>query len=120
MYSSDEQARLKRRVQIEAELDRCVSLLIRDYKPDKIILFGSMVHGDTCSSSDIDLVVVKSTEVRFLDRIETVLRLLQPRTGIDVLVYTPEEFEQLARERAFVRNEILGKGKLLYERTTGE
>ena len=45
MYSSDEQARLKRRVQIEAELERCMSLLIRDYKPDKIILFGSMVHG---------------------------------------------------------------------------
>jgi hypothetical protein len=34
----------------------------------------------------------------------------------DLLVYTPEEFEQLARERPFVREEILAKGVLLYAR----
>jgi hypothetical protein len=41
--------------------------------------------------------------------------LLQPRVGIDILVYTPVEFENLCKERAFFREEILGKGKILYE-----
>jgi hypothetical protein len=33
-----------------------------------------------------------------------------------LLVYTPAEFARLAQERAFMRDEILGKGKVLYER----
>jgi predicted nucleotidyltransferase len=66
--------------------------------------------------SDIDLVVVKETDRRFLDRTKNVLQLLQPRVGVDVLVYTPQEFERLARERNFVRTEIRGKGRVLYER----
>ena len=44
------------------------------------------------------------------------LRLLRPRVGLDVLVYTPEEFEQLCRERAFFQHEIVQKGQVLYER----
>jgi hypothetical protein len=35
---------------------------------------------------------------------------------VDVLVYTPDEFERLSRERAFVREEIVGKGKVICER----
>ncbi|RME47878.1 MAG: nucleotidyltransferase domain-containing protein, partial [Caldilineae bacterium] len=52
----------------------------------------------------------------FLERTKEVMQLLQPRVGVDILVYTPAEFERLARERAFVRDEIVGKGKVLYER----
>ena len=43
------------------------------------------------------------------------MQLLRPRVGVDILVYTPAEFERLSHERAFVRNEIVGKGKVLYE-----
>ena len=44
-------------------------------------------------------------------------RLLRPRIGLDLLVYTPDEFEQLCRERPFFRDEVLGKGKVLYEQS---
>lgn len=36
--------------------------------------------------------------------------------GIDVLVYTPAEFEQLRASRAFVKNEVIDRGLLLFER----
>ena len=36
--------------------------------------------------------------------------------GIDILVYNPQEFEALCRTRRFFREEILGKGRLIYER----
>jgi len=45
-----------------------------------------------------------------------VLRLLQPRVGPDVLVYTPDEYERLCQERPFTQREIVGKGQVLYER----
>ena len=45
--------------------------------------------------------IVKETQAPFLDRTRQVLELLEPRVGVDVLVYTPEEFEQLCRDRPF-------------------
>ena len=101
---------------LQTELDRYLALLLEHVAPEKVILFGSLARNEVKAWSDIDLVVVGQTEDRFLDRTKEMLRLLRPRVGLDVLVYTPEEFERLSLERAFVRREIVGKGKVIYER----
>ena len=100
---------------LEEELQRYLPLLQQYYHPHKIVLFGSMVTGQIQTWSDIDLMIVTETRLRFLDRTKEVMQVLQPRVGLDVLVYTPDEFDQLFRERPFFRTEILGKGKVLYE-----
>jgi len=105
-----------RRQLLKRELDRWLPLLIAHENPDKIILFGSYGAGLVDEWSDLDLVMIKDTSAAFLDRTRQVLDLLQPQVGLDVLVYTPDEFERLTRERAFVRREIVAKGKVLYER----
>jgi len=104
-----------RRALLEVELQRYVALLRQHYRPRKILLFGSMASGEIQEWSDLDLVIVTETDLRFLDRTREVMQLLRPQVGVDILVYTPEEFEQLSRERLFFRNEILAKGKVLYE-----
>lgn len=110
-------ARIRSRRQLlERELGRWLPMLIAHERPDKIILFGSYGAGVVDEWSDLDLVLVKETSASFLDRTRQVLDLLQPRVGLDVLVYTPQEFERLSRERAFVRREIVDKGKVLYQR----
>lgn len=109
-------AQITRHSQLDSELQRYLPLLRDQYQPEKVILFGSLATGETWEWSDIDLVIVKDTKQRFLDRIKEVIRLLQPRVGVDILVYTPQEFAQLSNERAFVRAEIQAKGKVLYER----
>ncbi len=106
----------KRRKLLQEELARYLPILIEQYQPERILLFGSLAGENTDEWSDLDLVIVKETERRFLDRIREVMELLKPQVGVDILVYTPEEFEQLRRERSFVRDEILAKGKVLYER----
>lgn len=105
-----------RRALLERELTRWLPLLVAHEQPDKIILFGSYCTGQMSEWSDLDMVIVKSTQAPFLDRTRQVLALLKPRAGVDVLVYTPQEFEQLSRERTFLRQEILAKGKVIYER----
>jgi predicted nucleotidyltransferase len=105
-----------RQESLARELDRWLPLLIAHEEPEKVILFGSFCSGDVDEWSDLDLVIVKETQASFLDRIRQVLELLKPQVGLDPLVYTPDEFEQLSRERAFVRQEILGKGRVIYER----
>jgi predicted nucleotidyltransferase len=105
-----------RRALLERELNRWLPLLIAHEQPDKIILFGSYCADQVGEWSDLDLVIIKETQASFLNRTRQVLELLKPQVGVDVLVYTPQEFEQLSHERAFVRREIVNKGKTIYER----
>jgi len=105
---------IERRVLLERELDRAVRLLRDEYGASVVLLFGSAATSTIHEWSDLDLVVIKETERRFLDRIKDVIALVQPRVGMDIIIYTPQEFAQLIKERAFVREEILAKGKVLY------
>jgi predicted nucleotidyltransferase len=110
---ADIQARWEK---LSRELDRWLPLLIAHEHPEKIVLFGSCSSGELSEWSDVDLVIVRETQEPFLDRTRRVLELLKPQVGVDILVYTPEEFERLSRERAFVRKEIVQKGQVIYER----
>lgn len=114
MVVEDRAARQARRVTLERELERIVErLAVLD--PDRVILFGSLASGDVGRGSDIDLIVVKRTAKRFLDRLDEVYAAVEPAVGLDVLVYTPEEFETLSRERGFVSRAV-ATGRVLYER----
>lgn len=105
-----------RRALLEHELARWLPLLIAHEQPERIILFGSYAQGEVDEWSDIDLALIREDDAPFLERTRRVLALLQPRVGLDVLVYTPQEFAALSRSRAFVRQEIVGKGRVVYER----
>ena len=115
----DNQQASEREQLLNQELDRYLALLIEHDKPEKIIIFGSLTTGDIHSWSDIDLVVIKQTSLPFLERLREMRRLLHPRVGTDILVYTPEEFEQLSQRRLFFQEEILGEGVVVYERNRG-
>jgi len=106
-----------RRVRLKSELDRWLPILITQLRPEKIILFGSYPIDQINEWSDIDLVIVKEMKEAFLDRTRRILELLRPQVGVDILVYTPQEFERLTHERAFIREEIAAKGKVIYERS---
>lgn len=105
-----------RNMLLEKELRRFLPLLKQHYRPHKIILFGSLASDQVGEWSDLDLVIVAETDKRFLDRVKEAMLLLRPRVGVDLLVYTPEEFKHLSQERSFFHTEVLGKGKVLYER----
>ena len=99
------------------ELDRITQRLIRTYRPEKIILFGSLASGKPHSGSDIDLAVIKKTRRRFIDRLKDALFVAQPKESLDILVYTPEEVESMEfAHNPFWLYEIKGKGQTLYQR----
>ena len=91
---------------------------IRDnYNPEKIILFGSYAYGKPKKDSDIDLLIIKKTNARHIDRSTKVREILQEENrliAIEPLVYTPEEINQrLKIEDDFIKN-IMNEGKILY------
>ena len=115
----DSSQTLEREKLLGQELDRYVDLLIQHDDPEKIIVFGSLARGEIHEWSDIDLVVIKQTDLPFLQRLHEIRQLLHPKVGTDILVYTPEEFEQLSQRRLFFQEEILDKGIVVYERDSG-
>jgi len=107
---------LKRKKLLLKELEKIVATLKRDYHPQKIILFGSLANGTVREWSDIDLAIIKETKSRFLDRLTEVAFLCRAKVGVDFLVYTPQEFEQAQkRKNYFILDELVEKGKILYE-----
>jgi predicted nucleotidyltransferase len=108
---------MDRQRQLTDVLEHIMQTLISEYHPQKVILFGSMAKGEIDDWSDIDLVIIKETPKRFLARLKEVALLCRAPVGVDYLVYTPSEFEQMASEgRPFIQEEVLRKGKVLYER----
>ncbi len=106
----------RRKVLLNA-LQEMVPLIIARYTPEKIILFGSLATGTVRESSDIDLMIVKKTTKRFLDRQMDVVRIVDPDVATDFFVYTPEELAEGIKTRPhFFQKEIMAKGKVLYEK----
>ena len=110
--SMDEERHLK----LNQALERILLTLVTEYRPDKVILFGSMAQSSVGEWSDLDLVIIKDTPKPFLQRLKEVALLCRAPVGVDYLVYTLDEFAQMIAERnPFILEEVLRKGKVLYE-----
>ena len=105
-------------VQVDQLIARIAERIGREYKPQKVILFGSYARGKPTEDSDIDLFIVKDTDARMVDRFVEVKQLIydpQLRIPVSPLVYTPEELEErLDMGDDFVK-EVMSEGKVLYE-----
>lgn len=112
----DTAAARERRQMLEKELERFLRILIEEEDPELILLYGSLVSGKIHESSDIDLVVVQDSDQPFFARTWQIRKMLKPQVGADILCYTPDEFGHLYHNRLFFKQEIVGKGKVLYER----
>ena len=95
-----------------------VQKLIIEYAPKKMILFGSHAYGSPTPDSDIDILIIKETSERFIDRWVTVQRILtglHPSIPVETLVLTPHEIRtRLAIGDQFIK-EIIEKGEVLYD-----
>lgn len=112
--------RRKMEEEVKNILSEIVEKLKSEYKPLKIILFGSYAYGNPTEDSDIDLLILKDTNKRRVDRFVQVKRIIyNPNCKIPVspLVYSPEELEERLRIGDDFIKEIIQKGTILYEKT---
>jgi len=106
----------------EQVIREVVETIQDEYQPEKIILFGSRARGRLDDESDLDILVIKESEKREVERIREVYRIVDRyqrhpyRLHLDILVKTPEELrKRLADGDDFLR-EIVEHGRVLYER----
>lgn len=94
-----------------------VERLVREFDPDRILLFGSRVRGEARPDSDVDLLVV-------LPRIENkrtaLVAMLRAVSGfplaVDVIPTDPAEIARRGHVVGTVLRSAIREGKVLYER----
>lgn len=93
-----------------------VNKIVKEYDPEKIILFGSYAWDNPGPDSDVDLFVIKEVNI---SRRERQLRLrhllLDFDLPADILAYTSEEINQRLALRDFFIKNVINKGKIVYE-----
>lgn len=79
------------------------------YKPEKIILYGSVARGKVRKYSDIDLCIIKKTNLPFRKRIWKVYEIIRDLDydyGVEPIVFTPREFAE-KKNKKIILLEIL-------------
>ncbi|MGB2929453.1 MAG: nucleotidyltransferase domain-containing protein [Desulfobacterales bacterium] len=103
------------KVNIEKEIESITAQIIHKYKPDRIILFGSVASGNPNSDSDADfLIIKKDTPYLGAERIRELSRLITRDIAVDFLVYRPDEFEKRVEMGDPFLKTIIKEGKVLY------
>jgi predicted nucleotidyltransferase len=92
--------------------------IVKHIAPDRIILFGSASRHAEGMPHDIDLYIIKSDLEDRREAERRIERLFEGRLfALDILVSTPEQVDRSLRAgNSFLAQEVLGKGRILYER----
>ena len=87
----------------------------KSFNPEKIILFGSVAREESDALSDVDLIVVYNTDKRFMSRLRELYMKWDIPKAVDILAYTPSEFDDMVKESSFMR-EVMKTAEVIYER----
>ena len=103
------------RERLEQAARQAVDQLVSGFKPLRVILFGSLARGDVHEDSDVDLLVVKETDLPFFRRIDEAMAFIHVDVPVQILVYTPAELDRLVQEgRDFIAT-VLEEGEVVYD-----
>src|SRR5205823_2730780 len=94
---------------------RYARAIAEEFRPDKIILFGSYAYGTPHEDSDVDLLVVMPAYNQHNQAVRIHGRLAAP-FPLDLIVRTPKEMAWRLGEGESFLTTIVSKGKVLYEK----
>ncbi len=88
--------------------------LAAEYRPSRIVLFGSYAKGEPRPDSDVDLLVVMPLKGSGVSKAAEMIRKLSPSFAVDLVIRTPADVERRVAMNDFFLKEATS-GKLLYE-----
>jgi predicted nucleotidyltransferase len=93
--------------------------LAEEFRPDRIILFGSYARGTADDRSDVDFMVITDA-VKRISRHKMMAEMDRSLQGLrmakDIVVLTPDEFEEDKGIPGTIARYVSKEGRLLYER----
>jgi predicted nucleotidyltransferase len=99
----------------EKKIRAYVTELVREFHPQRVVLFGSYAVGKPRPDSDVDLLVVMPHRGAGAEQAARIRRRIQPGFPLDLVVRSPAVIRhRLSMGDGFIR-EILETGKVLHE-----
>ncbi|MBF0606028.1 MAG: nucleotidyltransferase domain-containing protein [Candidatus Magnetobacterium sp. LHC-1] len=104
---------------MDEPLEKAIRIIIQVADPDKIILFASRSRGDFKSDSDYDIFILRKEIANKRELTQAIYRSLYGiGAGVDLIVESPERFNELKDNPYMIYREIARYGKIVYERRT--
>jgi predicted nucleotidyltransferase len=99
----------------ESEIQTLADKIVREFHPEKIILFGSHARGDTRPDSDVDLLVIMDSD-QHPSRIaaEITYRVHPRRYPLDLIVRSPQLVDTRLKMNDWFMRDIMREGRVLY------
>lgn len=99
----------------QEKLKEVTDKIVKEFNPEKIILFGSYAWGTPTKDSDIDLFIVKNENKTSLEMMREVSEIFFKRDfAMDILVYTAQQMERRKEMGDPFLRRIIESGKVLY------
>ena len=94
-----------------SQIETYCRVLAREFRPQKIILFGSYANGNPTKDSDVDLVVVMRFRGSDTKKVVEIRGRVEAPFPMDLLVWPPKR----TRKSDYFTREVLTHGKVMYE-----
>lgn len=102
---------------VQREIKKMVQRIVRQFHPERVILFGSHARGDAGPDSDVDLLVVMPVEGSRRDKqVDIRVALHDIRVPKDIIVTPPEDFAWRKDTVGTIEYPAVREGKVLYAR----
>lgn len=102
---------------VEHAIKRMVDRIVRQFHPERVILFGSHARGEAGPDSDVDLLVVMPVKgLKHKKQVEVRVALHDIRVPKDIIVTTPEDFVWRKDIAGTIEYPAVREGRVLYVR----
>jgi len=102
-----------------AQIQAFSQAVAREFRPEKIVLFGSYAYGTPTEDSDVDLLVVMPFDRRQGRKSLEIRQRIPAGFPLDLIVRTPDFIAQRLEWGDCFTQEILTKGMVLSEAANG-
>lgn len=99
----------------QGQIEEITRRIVVNYRPEKIILFGSYAIGNPTEDSDLDLLIVKEQTLPRYKRGREIRKYLRGlKVPVDLIVYTNEEIQNWKDVKTAFITRVIKEGKVLY------
>jgi predicted nucleotidyltransferase len=99
----------------DADIRSLVDRIAREFRPVRIILFGSRAHGVARSDSDVDLLVLMPIRGTAFRQALDILNRVDPPFAVDLIARDPQDAADRYRLGDPLIREAIDHGKVMYE-----